>query len=437
MKNLILTVLILAATFLSPKVFAQEVESYTNMANRVVKLFNAADYPGLENLFSKQLSQALPLEKATAFFAGMKAQFGNMQKLDAPRRSAGWAVFPAHFERGLLDMSLVVDSANKISGLNFKPRAASAEAAPKKQQEADPYPRVANRLIQLINAANYSGVEALFNTEMSKALPLKEATAFFTGLSEQVGKMQKLEEPKRNAEGAVFSVHCERGMLDMALTLDDANKIAGVNFTPRAGSPEAPATQLTELSLPFKGRWFVFWGGDTKELNHHHDIPAQRFAFDLLGADENGRTHRGDGTKNEDYLCFGREILAPSDGVVVEAIDGVRDNTPGSMNPYCLVGNCVVIQHRTNEFSVLAHFQRGSVAVKAGEPVKRGQLIGKCGNSGNSSEPHLHYQLQHSPIFQDALGIKVLFQKLSLTKDGQSEAKTNYSPVKGDIISPE
>ena len=169
----------------------------------------------------------------------------------------------------------------------------------------------------------------------------------------------------------------------------------------------------------------------------HHDAPAQRFAFDFLGEDENGKTHHGDGAKNEDYFCFGREIYAPADGVVLEAIDGVRDNEPGVMNPYCLVGNCVVIQHRTNEVSVLAHFQRGSVAVKAGDPVKCGQLLGRCGNSGNSSEPHLHYQLQDSPVFQDALGIKVVFQRLFVTTNGRSERKTDYSPVKGDTISPD
>ena len=145
--------------------------------------------------------------------------------------------------------------------------------------------------------------------------------------------------------------------------------------------------------------------------------------------------HRRDGSKNEDYFCFGREILAPADGLVVEAIDGVRDNTPGSMNPYCLVGNCVVIQHRTNEFSVLAHFQRGTLAVKSGDRVQRGQLLGKCGNSGNSSEPHLHYHLQHSAIFQDALGIKCVFDKVSLIRGGT--AKLNYSPVKGDVINAE
>ncbi|MDB6038101.1 MAG: Peptidase, partial [Verrucomicrobiales bacterium] len=297
------------------------------------------------------------------------------------------------------------------------------------------YTNAANRLVELLNAADYSGVESLFSQEMSKALPLEKATEFFKGLSAQAGKIQKLGEPKPGSQGVVFPAHFERAMLDMTLVLDGQNKIAGLLFRPHAASAEAPPKkQLTELSLPFKGKWLVFWGGDTIAINQHHDVPAQRFAFDLLGVDATGETHRGDGSRNEDYFCFGREVVAPADGIVVEAIDGVRDNTPGSMNPYCLVGNCVVIQHRTNEVSVLAHFQRGSVVVKAGEQVKRGQLLGKCGNSGNSSEPHLHYQLQDSPIIQDALGIKCFFQKV-VTKEGKMES--NYSPVKGDIVSPE
>ncbi len=303
--------------------------------------------------------------------------------------------------------------------------------------ETDRYSKVADQLVQLINAGDYPGVEKLFNGEMSKALPLDKTKEFFTGLTTQFGKIQKLGEPERSGDWMVFPAHCERGMLNMSLALDAESKIAGLLFKPRATSSEPEAKkQQTELSLPCKGRWLVFWGGDTKELNHHHDVPAQRFALDLVGVNEKGETHRADGAGNEDYFCFGREILAPADGIVVEAIDGVRDNTPPSMNPYCLVGNCVVIQHRPHEVSVLAHLQRGSVVVKAGESVKRGQLLGRCGNSGNSSEPHLHYHLQNSPIFQEALGIKCVFRKVILTKDGHSETKTGYSPVKGDIISP-
>ena len=304
--------------------------------------------------------------------------------------------------------------------------------------EADRYTKVANHFIQLINAKDYSGAEKLFNDAMSKEMPLDKATEFFKEkLTAPFGKIQKLGEPQRNGEWMVFPAQCERGMLDLFLALDAQDKIAGFIFKPHTAAVEPAATkQETELSLPFKGRWLVFWGGDTKELNYHHDVPAQRFAFDLVGVDEKGERHRGDGTKNEDYFCFGREILAPADGIVVEAIDGVRDNTPASMNPACAVGNCVVIQHQAKEVSVLAHFQRGSIVVKMGESVKRGQLLGKCGNSGNSSEPHLHYDLQNSPIHQDALGMKCFFQKVVVTKDGRGETRTNYSPVKGDVISP-
>ena len=82
---------------------------------------------------------------------------------------------------------------------------------------------------------------------------------------------------------------------------------------PRAATKLAPEKHQTQLSLPFKGRWLVFWGGDTPELNQqHHDVPNQRFAFDLLGVGEDGNTVRGDGSRNEDDYAFGREVLAPA-----------------------------------------------------------------------------------------------------------------------------
>jgi hypothetical protein len=95
-----------------------------------------------------------------------------------------------------------------------------------------PGTKVANRLVELINAADYSGVESLFNKEMSQALPLEQATEFFTALTGHAGKLQKLDEPKQNAGWTVFSAHFERGMMDMSLALDKENKIAGFTFKP-------------------------------------------------------------------------------------------------------------------------------------------------------------------------------------------------------------
>ena len=121
---------------------------------------------------------------------------------------------------------------------------------------------------------------------------------------------------------------------------------------------------------------------------------------------------------------------------MTEVIDGVRDNKPGSMNPYSAVGNAVFIEHNKRETSVLAHLKFGTIKVKVGDEVRAKQFIGFCGNSGNSSEPHLHYHLQDNPTMQEGKGIKCFFQKLKITKNGKRVGKINYSPIKGEIISP-
>jgi len=149
---------------------------------------------------------------------------------------------------------------------------------------------------------------------------------------------------------------------------------------------------------------------------------------------EAGKTHKAAGGANQDYFAFGRQILAPADGIVTDVINGVRDNLPGSMNPYSALGNAAFIQHSENEVSVLAHLKLDSIKVKVGDKVKKGQVIGLCGNSGNSSEPHLHYHLQNTTIIQDGTGIKCYFQNINLMKDGEEQPKVNYSPVKDDII---
>ncbi|MSU58964.1 MAG: DUF3887 domain-containing protein [Pedosphaera sp.] len=304
-------------------------------------------------------------------------------------------------------------------------------------QDIEHHTKVAKRLVELINAADHDGIQKLFSPEMSATLPLDKSTAFFQGLAAQLGKIDSLGEPRPGGGAVTFPAKFEHGELDLQLALNGRDEIAGLYFKPCAPVKPAPEKHQTQLSLPFKGRWLVFWGGDTGKLNHHHDVPNQKFAFDLLGVGPDGKTHRGDGKRNEDYFAFGREVLAPADGTVVEVIEGVRDNAPGSMNPFSAVGNCVVIQHRADEVSLLAHFKRGSITVKAGDKVKRGQVLGLCGNSGNSSEPHIHYHLQNSAVTQDGLGIKCVFDKVAVTQDGKTESRVNFSPVKGDIISPE
>ena len=164
----------------------------------------------------------------------------------------------------------------------------------------------------------------------------------------------------------------------------------------------------TPLRLPFTGEWFVFWGGRDAIDNYHVVAPDQRFAYDLVIA-KDGRTHTGSGLQNSDFFCFGQPILAPADGTVITAVDGVPDNTPGQMNAAQPAGNQVVLDHGNGEFSFLAHLQRGSVAVQQGAQVSTGDVLGWCGNSGHSSEPHLHYHLQNTAKFGQGAGLPAQF----------------------------
>jgi hypothetical protein len=293
----------------------------------------------------------------------------------------------------------------------------------------------AQRLAAAIQAQDGDAPQKDFTAEMRKFLTPAKTAETFRGLTDQFGRLKALDHPRPDPQGQVtYRGRFERGDLDVKIAFDRKDMIAGLWFQPHQPEIPVPDRNSTALSLPFHGRWLVFWGGDTAEINHHHDTPNQRFAFDILGADDGGRTHRGDGAANEDYFCFGREILAPADGEVVQAIEGVDDNRPGSMNPYSALGNSVTIRHSELEYSVIAHLKRGSVRVKAGDKVSRGQVLGLCGNSGNSSEPHLHYHLQNTAVIQDGSGIKVFFGEAKVLVDRKPLPRSDYSPVKGDVL---
>jgi murein DD-endopeptidase MepM/ murein hydrolase activator NlpD len=303
-------------------------------------------------------------------------------------------------------------------------------------QDAPIFETITERLRAAHNEQKFDAVHSLFNPEMSAALPPEKTKQFFSDLLSSHGKWTKSGQMKVQGRTAIIPARFERGSLNVTLTLDDQGKIAGLVFLPAAPSLPVPERNSMKMLLPFRSEWLVFWGGDTEELNHHVVDEPQRRAFDLVVVDQAGKTHRGDGFKNQDFFSWGQEILAPADGLVVEAIDGVRDNEPGKMNTYSIVGNAVFLEHAKNQVSLLAHLQRGSVRPKAGDRVKRGDLLGLCGNSGNSSEPHLHFHLMNTPMMQDGTGVKVFFERLKVTREGKTEEREDYSPIKGDRIAP-
>jgi len=320
--------------------------------------------------------------------------------------------------------------------------ALSAGAPPARPKATDRFQRAVRPMVKAINAGDYEAACRDFGPVMRKALPPEKAKAFFDNLKAELGSIKQIDSGRFVPPAtAIFPARFERGaVLDIKIVLDSTDRVVGLWFLHHTPPVPVPEKHETKLSLPFRGRWYCFWGGDTKEQNQHHGVPNQRYAFDFLARDAQGKTHRGEGKKNEDYYCFSRPILAPADGVVTDVIRGVRDNVPGSMNPYSALGNAAFIRHRKHEVSVLAHFKLGSLRVKVGEKVKGAQVIGLCGNSGNSSEPHLHYHLQNVPIIQDATGIKVFFENVKVGKPdktgGPVRAK-RHSPVRGETVGPQ
>ncbi|MEO7251811.1 MAG: M23 family metallopeptidase, partial [Arenimonas sp.] len=203
-----------------------------------------------------------------------------------------------------------------------------------------------------------------------------------------------------------------------------------------AAQMTAPSTHLdyqtrTSLRLPFEDEFHVFWGGRTIEQNYHAADGNQRFALDLLIL-RAGASHNGGGRRNEDYYCFGKPVLAPAAGKVLEVVDGTSDNVPGQMNPKTVTGNRVIINHGSSEYSVLAHLRNGSLRVKSGDTVQAGDRVGDCGNSGNSSEPHLHYQLQDGPAFGTSAGLPAQFS--NYVADDKPVARGE--PTRGQRIRP-
>ena len=171
---------------------------------------------------------------------------------------------------------------------------------------------------------------------------------------------------------------------------------------------------ITTITPPLRGKNWLAGNGPSNTSDHRRTfividgIPhiAQRYAIDWVQIDEKGSTYKGAAKDNRNYYCYGAEALAAADATVVEVKDGIPENTPGEASHAVeitletVAGNHVNLDLGGGVFAMYAHFQPGSIRVKVGDKVSRGQVLGLVGNSGNSSEPHLHFQLmdRNSPL---------------------------------------
>lgn len=150
--------------------------------------------------------------------------------------------------------------------------------------------------------------------------------------------------------------------------------------------------------LPVDSALTVAWGGGSEEENYHVVHPNQCWAYDMMVV-KNGASHSGEGNKLEDYYAYGLPILSPAAGKIVYALDSFPDMSIGEMGGGGInhaEGNHIIIEVAPKEFLVLCHLKPKSIVVKKGDIVAQGQHLALLGNSGNTSEPHIHIHLQSS-----------------------------------------
>lgn len=198
--------------------------------------------------------------------------------------------------------------------------------------------------------------------------------------------------------------------------------VVGARSRARIAIPVRRFHPETTLRLPVRGRWVVL-------AAHRHDEPhawgrvdSQRFAYDLSILTAGGTSYRGDGDNLTDYPAYGAPVLAAADGRVVAVHDGVPDNPRPGRRPswrellvrtHDLAGNFVVLAHRGGEHTAYLHLQP-KLHVALGQRVAQGAPLGTCGNSGNSTEPHLHFQLEDGPDPLRAGGLPALLSSFTV-----------------------
>jgi murein DD-endopeptidase MepM/ murein hydrolase activator NlpD len=222
----------------------------------------------------------------------------------------------------------------------------------------------------------------------------------------------------------------------------DAAGNASIEVKGEGGEIRVASAAPAVISPPLRGGEWLAANGPANASGHRRAlIPiggkahiAQRFAIDWVQLREDGLTFTGDRLKNENYRCYGAEALAVADGVVAAIKDGIPQNIPGANSravPITLEtvgGNYVIIDLGAGRYAFYAHLQPGSLRVKTGDKVSRGQVLGLVGNSGNSTEPHLHFHISDSASPLASEGLPYVFE--SFERQGQGWGwKPSGAPV--------
>jgi murein DD-endopeptidase MepM/ murein hydrolase activator NlpD len=213
---------------------------------------------------------------------------------------------------------------------------------------------------------------------------------------------------------------------------------AGVDLAPVALRAKEPIV----IGPPLRGTDWLAANGPGNRSEHRRALTpiegratiAQRFAIDWVQV-KGDSTFKGDEKDNRSYYSYGAEALAVADAKVAAIRDGIPENVPGEDSravPITLetvAGNHVILDLGGGNYCMYAHLQPGSLKVKAGDRVKRGQVLGLVGNSGNSTEPHLHFQVMDGPTPLGAEGLPYHIDAFELLSGNFKGKKENALPM--------
>ena len=213
-------------------------------------------------------------------------------------------------------------------------------------------------------------------------------------------------------------------------------------------------TELRVLGPPVEGAdWLAEDGPSNDQDNHHRrgvvildgqPVDSRRFAIDWKQV-KDGAAFSGDARDVHSYCSYGKEALAVADGRVVTARDGLPENIPGHGDAFhpavpitleTVAGNTITLDLGGGQFAYYMHLQPGSLRVKAGDRVRRGQVLARVGASGDAREPHLHFEVTTSSKLLAGEGVPYLIDRYSskITSDGPAELHTHELPLDKSVV---